>query len=116
MKYLWILTLGCAAIPAFAKVNNRQVDIEDLTIVAEKGVSPEALKKALTVASTITYPSAVTQGIAPNVYTSGNSPYSVTAGNLPTVLNSGNFPSSYTMGGLVEEGSEGAFPMPNTNL
>lgn len=102
-----------AATPAFTEVK-----IQDLTIVAEKGVSPAELKKALVVASAnITWPQSVTQGNLPNAYTNANNPYTVTAGSIPNGLTRGNFPNSYTSGLLeFKNGEEAELPLPNTNL
>ncbi|RZA06008.1 MAG: hypothetical protein EOP11_11400 [Proteobacteria bacterium] len=118
MKYLYLLalSLGTAA-PAVAADT---INIEDLTIVAEKGVSAEAMKKALLVASAnLTYPSQITQGNSPNLYTNANGPITLTAGSIPNGITAGSFPAQYTRGymGFTQEGEGGEdFPMPNTNL
>jgi hypothetical protein len=112
MKALFLLVFSISAAPAYAGVK-----IQDLTIVAEKGVSAEEMKKALLVAaSNINWPQSVTQGNAPNVYTNANNPYSVTAGSIPNGLTRGNFPDSYTIGQFGAGAGDDAIPMPNTNL
>jgi hypothetical protein len=112
MKTLFLLGLSLTAVPAFAEVK-----IQDLTIIAEKGVSPEEMKKALLVAaSSITYPQQIISGNSPNLYTNANNPFSVTAGSIPNGLTRGNFPDAYTIGGFSSGGTDEAIPMPNMNL
>lgn len=97
------------------RATSRQIQIQDLVAVEERGLPAREFAAAFGV-NAGTLPNAVTSGTYPSSYTSGSYPSQVTSGNSPSILTRGTSPSRYVSGSRLVGGTATDFPMPKLNF